>query len=237
MSIRLVPVLEGGGILVATWSRAEDPWGVSKFWVWSSSGEWAYWEGLFLGWELISCFYFGGTPWFILLSLRSDLWTICLLRRFSDLRGHWTLGSSVWGRGVNRLLPKCISYTHTHAHTGRHTGTHPHAEADLAHRGRPVRSPPALSILGPSRLGPPWRCWRAGSRASCSGTASWASCQSPGRPRLSCTTRWGLGGQGKGRLERDNCHQRNSSGPETRKGVFGEELAWNGAIWGEVWFF
>ena len=69
---------------------------------------------------MISCFNFGGTPWFILLSLRSDLWTICLLRRFSDLRGRWTLGSSLRGRGANGLLPKCISYTHTHAHTGTH---------------------------------------------------------------------------------------------------------------------
>lgn len=31
MSIRLVHALEGGGVVAASGSRAEEPWGVSKF--------------------------------------------------------------------------------------------------------------------------------------------------------------------------------------------------------------
>lgn len=31
MSIRLVPALEGGGDIAVSWSRAEEPWGISKF--------------------------------------------------------------------------------------------------------------------------------------------------------------------------------------------------------------
>ena len=164
----------------------------------------------------------------LVYSPQPTIWSLDNLSPQEILRSSRTLDPEplaiLWGRGAKVLLPKCISYTQTHAHTGTHTGTHPHSEADLALRGRAVRSPPALSILGPARLGPPWRCWRAGSRASCSGTASWVSCQSPGRPRLSCTPRWGLGGPGRGRLERGNCHQRSSSEPGTGKGVFGKSL-------------
>lgn len=59
------------------------------------------------------------------------------------------------------------NYTHTRAHT------HAHAEREEPRRSEAaLRVPSALSILGPARPAPPWRCWRAGSRACCSGTAS-----------------------------------------------------------------
>lgn len=85
----------------------------------------------------------------------------CPLRGFTDLRGH---GSRSLRQGSPGLLLQCPSSTRAHAST--------RGERRLTGPRRLCAVPSCLSILGPARRPRPWRCWRAGSRASCSGTAN-----------------------------------------------------------------
>lgn len=85
----------------------------------------------------------------------------CPPRGFTDLRGH---GSWSLRQGSLGFLLQCLSSIRAHAST--------RGERRLTRPRRLCVVPSCLSILGPARCPPPWRCWRAGSRVSCSGTAS-----------------------------------------------------------------
>lgn len=164
MRILLVTALDGGGVVDGSRSRAEELWGDSKFASGAVVGSGLTEEGFSLRREPFSYLHCGCTRSFNPCSLRPDPSTACLPRGFSGLRtpGTGALGRSL-RRGSERFLSAQAPRTRAH--------THSRAEPDRPPRRRSQR-PPALSIPGPARLGPPWRCWRAGSRAPCSGTAS-----------------------------------------------------------------
>lgn len=148
-----------GGVASGSRSRALEPRGVSKF-VWTSSGSGFVEQGL--SWD-------EGCLLAFLVDAQSDLTPApparaqqaCPPPRSTNLRGH---GSRSPRQGSSGFLGQCISSTRAHAST--------RGERCLTGPRRLCAVPSCLSILGPERRPPPWRCWRAGSRASCSGTAS-----------------------------------------------------------------